>query len=335
MYLQFFALRDLPFELTSSPKYLFMTPQHREALSNLQYGLSAFKGVTVLIGEAGTGKTTLLRSALESEDCAHVRCLYINNPALTRDEFVETLARGLNLSVEARTSKATLLAELEPLLRQRRRAGESLALVIDEAHRLSDELLEEIRLLANIETDEEKLLPLVLAGQPELGDRLRTPALRQLHQRVALRCELAPFEQNDTLAYMASRIRTAGGQGANLFTREAACLIHQKSRGIPRLINVLCDNALVGAFAQNVRPVNSQLVREVCRDFDLDVADETVPTSPQVRMIEPRRDAADAAEAPAAAESQPAPRQADPLRDADAAGHQGGKWLAQRFRSFR
>jgi general secretion pathway protein A len=269
MYQQFFGLRELPFELTANPKFLFMTPRHREALSNLQYGLATHKAVTVLLGEAGTGKTTLLQTALQAEGCRNITFVYVNNPALTRDEFVETLARGFGLTAAAAVSKATMLAELEALLQQRRAQGQSLALIIDEAQRLSDELLEEIRLLANIETADEKLLPLILAGQPELADRLREISLRQLRQRISLRCEIGAFELQETAAYMDHRIRTAGGQSVKLFTREAVTLIHDRSRGIPRVINVLSDNALVGAFAKGVPRVTSDVVMHVLRDFDM------------------------------------------------------------------
>ena len=269
MYQRFFGLRELPFELTPNPKYLYLTPSHREALSNLEYGLCAAKSLTVLIGEAGTGKTTLLRAALESERCVAVRCVYVNNPALTRDEFVTMLAARFGLTDEASRSKATLLAELEATLRERRDRGEITALVVDEAQALSTELLEEIRLLANIETSDEKLLPLVLAGQPELSDRLENSELRQLKQRVALRCEIMPFQLPETAAYIATRIRVAGGTPSKLFTREGIALIHEYSAGIPRTVSVICDNALVSGMALERQPVDRSIVLEVCRDFRL------------------------------------------------------------------
>ena len=269
MYQEFFGLRELPFELTPNPRFLFLTTQHREALSNLQYGLATNKAATVLIGEAGTGKTTLLRTALESEMCKRVRCVYINNPALTRSEFLETLAHGFDLGRDAAASKAVFLTELERLLTRHRAGGGAIALVVDEAQRLSDELLEEVRLLANIETAEEKLLPLVLAGQPELAERLNTSGLRQLKQRVSLRCEIAPFNLTETAAYIAARIRLAGGEAVRLFTREAVTLIYERSGGIPRTINVICDNALLSGFAAARKPVARDMVLEVCRDFDL------------------------------------------------------------------
>jgi general secretion pathway protein A len=267
MYQKYYGLRELPFELTPNPKYLYLTPRHREALSNLEYGLFSAKSITVLIGEAGTGKTTLLRAALESERCGNVRCVYLNNPALTRTEFVRMLANRFSLSAEAAESKAALLNELEHVLRERRSRGEITALVVDEAQSLSSELLEEIRLLANIETSDERLLPLVLAGQPELSARLDEAGLRQLKQRVALRCEIVPFELSETAAYIASRIRTAGGVPSKLFTREGVSLVHEHSGGIPRTVSVICDNALVSGMALERQPVDRSIVLEVCRDF--------------------------------------------------------------------
>jgi general secretion pathway protein A len=274
MYLSHFHLRELPFELTADPRFLYLTPAHREALSNLEYGLSAAKAVTLLVGEAGTGKTTLLKAALEAESCRTVTCVYLHNPALTRGEFVEMLSHQLGLGAEAARSKTTLLLELEAALRRRRDSGEIVALVVDEAQSLANDLLEEIRLLANIETPAAKLLPVVLAGQPELARRLNLPELRQLKQRVALRCELPPLTVSQTAAYIAHRIAAAGGEAGRLFTREAVTLIHEYAAGIPRTVSVICDNALVTAFALGRTGVGRDVVLEVCRDFDLRPAAE-------------------------------------------------------------
>jgi len=297
MYLDFYGLREAAFELTPDPKFLYLTPAHREALANLKYGLSTAKAVTVLTGEAGTGKTTLIRTALASEACARVRCMHLTNPQLTRNEFVETLARGFSMSPAATTSKATLLDELERMLLERHAHGEVMALVVDEAQRMSDELLEEVRLLANIETPTSKLLPLVLAGQPELADRLNESSLRQLKQRVALRCDLASLTLPETAAYIAYRIRTAGGEAARLFTREAVTMIHESARGIPRVVSVICDNALLSGFALGRKPVGSDIVAEVLRDFDIagrPGAEEPPQvgsmTAGQLLVSEPRRD---------------------------------------------
>jgi general secretion pathway protein A len=299
MYQNFYGLRELPFELTPNPRFLFLTPKQQEALSNLQYGLATAKAITVLIGEAGTGKTTLLHAAFGSTACKDVSYVYLNNPALTRAEFVETLSQQFGFGAHAAVSKAALLADLEALLRERRDRGEVTALVIDEAQGLSVELLEEIRLLANVETHTEKLLPVVLAGQPELRDRLNESALRQLKQRITLRCEIAPFTLFETAAYISSRVRAAGGDAARLFTRDAIVLIHESSRGIARTVSVLCDNALVTGFGLGRRPVDREMVLEVVRDFDLE--------TPAAAVLVPHPEAGHS----------PVPTEASPIETAD------------------
>ena len=282
MYQSFYGLRELPFELTPNPKFLFLTARHREALSNLHYALASAKSITVLMGEAGTGKTTLLRAALESEHGRRVRWVYLNNPVLTREDFIRTLAVRFELGVKAAASKATFLEALERALIERRSRGQITVLVVDEAQSLGHDLLEEIRLLANIETSTEKLLVVILAGQPEFATRLNEPGLRQLKQRVALRCEIAPFELSETAAYVDSRVATAGGESSRLFTREAVMAIHEYSQGIPRTINVLCDNALLGGLALGRQAVDRQIVLDVARDFDFcrDKAEDTPPLKP-------------------------------------------------------
>jgi type II secretory pathway predicted ATPase ExeA len=285
MYQAFYELRELPFDLTPNPRYVVFTPGHREVIANLRYGILGRKGITVLLGEAGTGKTTLVRTVLESDEIRRTHVLYLNNPTLTRAEFVEYLAHGFRLNPEAGASKARFLIELERALDERRRRGMCSALVIDEAQGLSHELLEEIRLLANIETTTEKLLPVVLVGQPELADRLNEPSLRQLKQRVGLRCELTALDLPQTAAYIAERVRLGGGNGASLFTREAVMRIHQRSLGIPRTISIICDNALISGFAAGLRPVDAAVVDEVCRDFDLEPrATETAEASAGARV---------------------------------------------------
>ena len=267
MYETFFGLSERPFDLTPNPRFLVLTRVHREALSNLEYAIASRKGLTVLLGEAGSGKTTLIRAAIERQP-ERVHCVHLNNPALTRTEFVEMLAHHLGLSDKAAASKAVLLTELEELLRRRHASGEVTVLIVDEAQSLPLELLEEVRLLANIETNDEKLVCVIMAGQPELATRLNESALRQLKQRVALRCELRPLTLHETAADLAGRIKEAGGQGARVFTREAVTLMHERSGGVPRTLNVIADNALVTAFAANRRPVASDTIIEVCRDFD-------------------------------------------------------------------
>ncbi|MGH7552887.1 MAG: ExeA family protein, partial [Longimicrobiales bacterium] len=273
MYERFFGLRERPFDLTPNPRFLLLTPTHREALANLEYGLRAQKGLTLLIGEAGTGKTTLVRRALASRiDAGGGNCVYLNNPTLTHREFYEFLAEQFGLPEGTVSSKAQFLLAIERELRRRQERGEQSVLVIDEAQSLPDELLEEVRLLANIETDTTKLLPLILAGQPELATRLNQIGLRQLKQRVALRCQLAPLTLAETAAYIAGRIQLAGGDASTMLSRDAVIAVHDYSHGIPRTISVLCDNALLTAFATGERPVTEKTVRGVARDFDVAAA---------------------------------------------------------------
>jgi general secretion pathway protein A len=281
MYERYFGLTERPFEITPNPRYLVLTPSHREALSNLEYGIAARKGITLLIGEAGTGKTTLLRKALSLKvrpgDASSVGWIYVNNPTLTRQELFEVLAAGFALGADALASKPRLLSELERVLCERHRSGLANALIVDEAQSLPYDLLEELRLLGNMTSDTEALLPLVLAGQPELADRLNEPGMRQFKQRIALRCRLSPLTLTETAAYLATRIRLAGGDPASVFSRDAVMAIHQASRGIPRTISVISDNALLNGFAADQRPVGAGIVREVCADFDLPVSDASNP----------------------------------------------------------
>lgn len=270
MYERYYGLSERPFELTTNPRFLFLTRKHREALSTLLYGLSTRKGIVLLVGEVGTGKSTLVRAALEAMKGELATAVYLSNPTLTRSEFIEFLATEFALSPEARSSKTRFLMELQTLLTKQVESGTGSALVIDEAQSMPDELLEEIRLLANLETRTEKLLSVILAGQPEFAERLNEPHRRQLKQRVALRSELEPLTLRETAAYIAKRIRLAGGDAATMFSREAVRAIHEHAGGIPRTVNVLCDNALLSGFALERRPVDEEIVLEVGRDLDLD-----------------------------------------------------------------
>ncbi len=269
MYEQFYGLRERPFDLSPNPRFLFLSRGHKEALTHLRYGLSGRPGLTVLVGEAGTGKTTLVRAALQSVGNGESRVVHLSNPTLTRSEFYEYLASGFGFSSEAATSKTTFIRELAHGLTAAAGTSGVLALVVDEAQSIPHALLEEIRLLTNTEGTSGNTVAIALVGQPELGERLNEPVLRQLKQRVALRCELSPLDLNETAAYVAARVRVAGGRPDALFTRDAILTIHQHSLGIPRTISVLCDNALVNGFASDVKPVGRQLVEEVCRDFQL------------------------------------------------------------------
>ncbi len=336
MYEAFYGLRERPFDLIANPRFLFLSAGHREALSTLQYGISANKGITLLVGEAGTGKTTLIRAALDQQRGANVRTVYLSNPTLTRAEFYDFLAEGFGLSDAAKSSKTMFLKELEHTSHSRRAGGGLTALIVDEAQSLPFELLEEVRLLANLETSTMKLVPVVLTGQPELTERLNDPSLRQLKQRVALRCALELFDLRETAAYITKRIRVAGGDSTTILTRDAVEGIFQASHGIARTISVLCDNVLINGFALQRRPVDADVVLEVCRDFDL-------PTGPVDDDVHPPADGSRAglahlpAETPRTATSQALARPGDgrsdardgvrptddPLKDASLAGASG------------
>jgi general secretion pathway protein A len=269
MYEQFFGLHERAFDLSLNPRYFILMPTHREALANVEYAIQTKQGITLLLGDAGMGKTMVLRRALANNaQRGNERTLvYIGNPALTRQEFFECLVDGFDLPPDTAASKTRLLRELERRLREQRNRGQAYVLVIDEAQAIPDELLEEVRLLRNIAMDVE-LLPLILAGQPELAGRLGKPHLRQLKQRIALRCVLGSLNLNETANYIAGRIRLAGGDPATLFSREAVLAVHEYARGIPRSISVICENALLGGFANGRRRISADLVAEVSRDLD-------------------------------------------------------------------
>jgi general secretion pathway protein A len=305
MYESFYGLRERPFDLTTNPRFLFLTPRHREALSTLHYGLRAPRGLTLLLGDAGTGKTTVLRAALAEEKRPENRNVLLTNPTLTRAEFYEFIARGFGLDETCATSKARFLTEFQRDVHERHQAGGLTTLIIDEAQSLPYELLEEVRLLANIESSTAKLLNLVLVGQPELADRLNEQSLRQLKQRITLRAQLTPLDLRETASYIAGRLRIAGGNVSEIFAKNAVMAVYELSGGLPRIINVLCDNALVGGFAAQAKPVDADIVREVGRDFDFGSRPRGAAPAPEAARAVGARADAYAAPAPAVVEAAP------------------------------
>ena len=290
MYEGFYGLQERPFDLTPNPRYLLLTPMHQEALSGLDYGITTRRGIAVLIGEAGTGKTTLLRKVLSlrhqttaSRDTSGDCFVYINHPTLSPEDFYEVLGERFEFDTSAGSSKRQFLRRLEAFLIERHEQGHLTALIVDEAQSVPDELLEEIRLLGNIESTEDKLLQIVLAGQPELAERLNQHSLRQFKQRVAVRCHLSPLEPRETAAYIAGRIRLAGGDASRMFTRDAVIAIHVASGGIPRTISVICENALVSGFAAGERMIDKDTIDEVCRDLDFEDGVASVRSSTRAR----------------------------------------------------
>jgi len=305
MYEDFYGLRERPFELVPNPRFLFLSQHHQEALTHLNYGLSGRPGITLVVGDAGTGKSTLIRAALESAHGVGSRIAVLANPTLTRAEFYEHLAGALGFSSDAANSKTAFLREMDEAIAESRNTGGIVAVIVDEAQSLPKELLEELRLLSNAGSDGHGSLTLVLVGQPELSERLNDPSLRQLKQRIALRAELAAFSLKETAGYIASRITIAGGRADQVFTRDAVLAIHAASKGLPRVISVLCDNALVTGFASNIKPVGSAIVADVCKDFDLPRVTVQGVQSEPVKQTQ-KATAAPAAKAPSMEETQAA-----------------------------
>ncbi len=267
MYKEFFGLTDIPFTLTPDPRFIVFTPSYNEVLASLYYGLENAKGLIVLTGEVGTGKTTALRWILRRLDSS-VLAAYVFNPRLSIDEFYHHVTQMLG--IKDWNNKAELLSVMGKVLEERHRRGLRTVIIIDEAHELSDYVLEEIRLLLNFESDNAKHLQIVLTGQPELRDKLNQPNLRQLKQRVALRCNMHQYPTVDEVnRYITERLLIAGSDQPNVFTRGAVELIFQCSEGIPRNINNLCDNAMLTAYAAGERVISRQIIEEVAENLDL------------------------------------------------------------------
>lgn len=266
MYKQFYGLKDIPFSLSPDPRYLFRTESLLEVFATLQYGIENGKGLVVVTGEVGTGKTTILRSMLQSLDRT-ILAAYIFNPLLSSRDFFDLLATEFR--IQPQPSKAAMLRRLGELFVSRHRQGLTTVLVIDEAHLLAPHLLEEIRLLSNFETTREKLLQIILCGQPELHETLSRPEQRQLKQRVSLKCAIKTLASRETAEYIGWRLRVAGAKNDNLFDVEAVELIHQLSGGIPRIINNICDNALLTGYGKESRTITVEIIEEVARDLDL------------------------------------------------------------------
>jgi general secretion pathway protein A len=269
MYKQFFGLSKNPFEISPDPYFYHATPRHNEALANLHYGVGRRKGFIVITGEVGTGKTLLVRCLLAELRKNNIAFGYVFNPLLSTTEFFQYIMADLGLQYSGR-SKTEMLLDLNRFLIQRHARGLITALVVDEAQALRPELLEEIRLLTNLETSQQKLLQIVLMGQPELEGVLDSPNLRQLKQRVSLRCQLLPLDEEQTRGYVLSRLERAGAKSEPpIFEPEAMTKIFEYSRGIPRIINNLCENAMVNAFAREQRNVTAEMITEVAADFRL------------------------------------------------------------------
>lgn len=268
MYKEFFGLRANPFNVNPDPRYLFLTRHTEEALACLTYGIQSRKGFVLLTGEVGTGKTTLINKLLEWLRMQQVSTAFIFNSRMDVPQLLDFVMADFGIPCDSK-SKSQVLQRLYSWLLDRYRAGETAVLIVDEAQSLSDEVLEEIRMLTNLETFTEKLLQIVLVGQPELEQRLKQPHLRQLRQRLTLRAKTHPLNVEETKSYIAQRLRIAGSNGDAIFDSDAVLALFKYSNGIPRIINLLSEHCLVSAFVDQQKLVTAEIVDSVAKDFDL------------------------------------------------------------------
>jgi type II secretory pathway predicted ATPase ExeA len=282
MYKDFFGLRANPFNVNPDPRYLFLTRHTEEALACLTYGVISRKGFVLLTGEVGTGKTTLINKLLEWLRLQQVATAFIFDSRLDVPQFLDYMMADFGIPCDSH-SKSQILQRFYNWRLDRYRAGETAVLIVDEAQNLTEEVLEEIRMLTNLETFTEKLLQIVLVGQPELETKLKQPQLRQLRQRLTLRVKTHPLTAEETKAYVQQRLRIAGSDGRAIFDREALTVVHTYANGIPRVLNLLCEHCLVSAFVDQKPTVTANIVHAVAADLDLsDSAASTVPPVPSL-----------------------------------------------------
>jgi len=269
VYLEFYGLKQAPFDLTPNPRFLFHSGKHREALNHLLYGIRERKGFVQLTGEVGSGKTTLCRAMLEQLD-GHFSTAVILNPVLNAEELMKAIATEFGLEAPGRDRLEAVAAISGFLLKQAGQGRESV-LIIDEAQNLTEELLEQVRLLSNIETDDRKLLQIVLLGQPELRDRLNSHRLRQLRQRITVRYHLKPLTRFEMTQYVQHRLELAGAKGVPYFTRPALWRVYFYSWGVPRLVNAVCDKALLAGYVEHSDRITHRMVGRAIRELEGDI----------------------------------------------------------------
>ncbi len=276
MYKSFFGLKENPFNVNPDPRFLFLTKQIEEALTGLMYGIQTRKGFITLTGEVGTGKTTLINRLLDWLHHRRARTAFLFNSRMNTNQLFDFILAEFDIQCESK-SKSQQLMKLNHWLLDRYRAGETVVLIIDEAQNLTYPVLEEIRLLTNLETSTEKLLQIVLSGQPELEEKLKLPQMRQLRQRIMLRCKTTPLSKEQTREYITERLKIAGASGAPIFGEAAIDAVHIYSLGIPRVVNLLCEHSLVNAFVDQQRPIEPKIIEEVAREFQLDEVEPLPP----------------------------------------------------------
>jgi general secretion pathway protein A len=269
VYLEYYGLTEPPFDITPNPRFMFYSVKHREAFNHLLYGIRERKGFVQLTGEVGAGKTTLCRAMLEQLD-GHYATALILNPVMSPNELMKAIAVEFGLPVNG-LDRLDTLAVLNQFLLQQVEREQDTVLIIDEAQDLTDELLEQVRLLSNLETDNRKLLQIVLMGQPELRDRLNNPKLRQLRQRITVRYHLPPLSRFEVSQYIAHRLQVAGARGAPYFTQPALWRVYRYSQGIPRLLNAICDKALLAGYVDQREQIDFRMVGRAVRELEGDL----------------------------------------------------------------
>jgi general secretion pathway protein A len=267
MYLTFYSLKKEPFHITPDPEFLYLSPSHKEALASIVYGIEQKKGFVAIIGAVGVGKTTILRSYLDSSDKDRLKIIYIFNSRLTFEGLLKAIYQDLDIPLTT-TDTMEMVNGLYHVLIEEYRQGKTVVLVIDEAQNMPVDTLENLRMLSNLETPKDKLIQIVLIGQPEFEENLNLNQLRQLKQRIAIRSTILPLIRGESLEYIQRRVRKAGGHSNAIFTKAALNAIVRKARGIPRVINILCDNILITGFGYQQKPVSTKVVKEVISDLD-------------------------------------------------------------------
>lgn len=276
MYKSFFGLKESPFNANPDPRFLYLTNQVEEAIAGLMYGIQTRKGFITLTGEVGTGKTTLVNRLLEWLHQRRARTAFLFNSRMNSNQLFDFILAEFEISCDSK-SKSQQLLKLNHWLLDRYRAGETVVLILDEAQNLTYPVLEEVRLLTNLETSTDKLLQIVLSGQPELEGKLRLPQLRQLRQRIMLRCKTAPLIKDQTHEYILKRLKIAGAGDQPIFSTEAMDAVHRYSLGIPRVVNLLCEHSLVNSYVDQQRPIKAKTVEDVAQEFQLDEVEPVAP----------------------------------------------------------
>lgn len=276
MYRPFYGLKENPFSVSPDPRYLFFTKQIEETLSSLMYGIETKKGIISLTGEVGTGKTTLINRLLDWLNQRGTKSAFLFNSRMNSSQLFDFVLAEFDIHCESR-SKSQQLMKLNQWLLERFRAGETAVLILDEAQNLTFPVLEEIRLLTNLETSSEKLLQIVLSGQPELEEKLHLPQLRQLRQRIMIRCKTSHLTKEETHDYILERLRIGGAVAGQppIFSPASVNTVHFYSLGVPRVINLLCEHSLINGYVEQQRPVQPKIVEDVAREFQLDVVEPT------------------------------------------------------------